>query len=59
MLITTLAGGLLGALGGWRRGRRPAQPQAGAGIHTASMAIRAVILERPRRRSRNTIGTAP
>jgi hypothetical protein len=28
VLITTLAGGLLGALGGWRRGRRPAQPQA-------------------------------
>jgi hypothetical protein len=28
VLITTLAGGLLGALGGWRRGRRrPAQPQ--------------------------------
>jgi hypothetical protein len=28
VLITTVAGGLLGALGGWRRGRRrPAQPQ--------------------------------
>lgn len=27
-LITTVAGGLLGALGGWRRGRRrAAQPQ--------------------------------
>jgi hypothetical protein len=28
VLITTVVGGLLGALGGWRRGRRPAQPQA-------------------------------
>jgi hypothetical protein len=28
VLITTLGGGLLGALGAWRRGRRPAQPQA-------------------------------
>jgi hypothetical protein len=27
VLITTVAGGLLGALGGWRRGRRPATPQ--------------------------------
>jgi hypothetical protein len=27
VVITTVAGGLLGALGGWRRGRRPAQPQ--------------------------------
>jgi len=26
VVITTLAGGLLGALGGWRRGRRPASP---------------------------------
>jgi hypothetical protein len=26
--ITTVAGGLLGALGGWRRSRRPAQPEA-------------------------------
>jgi hypothetical protein len=28
VVITTVAGGLLGALGAWRRGRRPAQPQA-------------------------------
>ena len=28
VVITTVAGGLLGALGGWRRGRRTAQPQA-------------------------------
>jgi hypothetical protein len=27
VVITTVAGGLLGALGGWVRGRRPAQPQ--------------------------------
>ncbi|MFL5868356.1 MAG: hypothetical protein ACJ766_14750 [Thermoleophilaceae bacterium] len=27
VLITTVVGGLLGALGGWRRGRRAAQPQ--------------------------------
>jgi hypothetical protein len=26
VVITTIAGGLLGALGGWRRGRRLAQP---------------------------------
>jgi len=28
VIITTLAGGLLGLLGGWLRGRRPAAPQA-------------------------------
>ena len=58
VLITTLAGGLWArsAAGGAAGALRSLRRRVGT-FHTASMAIRAVILERPRRRSRNTIGT--